>query len=149
MSMTEHIQCEKEVSLLVCFCFTCSSQNNNNILFHSCHLLLGVNLSQEFVNLSFSYAGQGLLFFCWWQQHFEFQLALVAVKGRSNVRNTHERLQISLPTKFLSLLQSVSMHLTVFQSVLLNLKQQQNLMSIMFSCIHLPIWPYPPKIMIF
>ena len=31
----------------------------------------------------------------------------------------------------------------------ISLKQQQNLMKIMFSCIHLPIWPYPPKIMIF
>ena len=34
-----------------------------------------------------------------------------------------------------------------FSSFLLSLKQQQNLMKIMFSCIHFPIWPYPPKIM--
>ena len=25
--------------------------------------------------------------------------------------------------------------------------KQQNLMKIMFSCIHFPVWPYPPKIM--
>ena len=47
--------------------------------------LLGVKLSPEFVNLYFLYAGRGLLFFCWWQQHFEFQLVCVAVEGRSNV----------------------------------------------------------------
>ena len=34
-----------------------------------------------------------------------------------------------------------------FSVFLLSLKQQQNLMKIMFSCIHFPIWPYPPKIM--
>ena len=57
---------------------------------HSCQPILGINLSPEFVNLHFSYEGQGLLFFCWWQQHFEFQLACVAVEGRSNlVQNTH------------------------------------------------------------
>ena len=74
-------------------------------IIHSCQPILGVNLSPELVNLYFPYAGQGLLFFCWWQQHFEFQPARVAVEGRSNVvRNTHARLQISLPTRFLSLL---------------------------------------------
>ena len=52
---------------------------------HSCQPLLGVNLSPEFVNLYFPYAGQGLLFFRWWQWHFEFQLACVAMEGRSNV----------------------------------------------------------------
>ena len=31
-----------------------------------------------------------------------------------------------------------------FSIFLLNLKQQQNLMKIMFSCIHFPVWPYPP-----
>ena len=39
---------------------------------HSCQPLLGVNLSPVFVNLYFPYAGRGLLFFCWWQQHFKF-----------------------------------------------------------------------------
>ena len=50
----------------------------------------------------------------------------------------------------------VSMHSTMacvncsfdyFSVFLLSLKQQQNLMKIMFSCIHFPIRPYPPKIM--
>ena len=38
---------------------------------------------------------------------------------------------------------------TSFSTFLLSVtvKQQQNLMKIMFSCIHLPVWPYPPKIM--
>ena len=47
----------------------------------------------------------------------------------------------------------VSVHLAVaciscsfdsFSIFLLSLKQHQNLMKIMFSCIHFPIWPYPP-----
>ena len=72
---------------------------------HSCQPLLGVNLSPEFVNLYFPYVGQGLLLFCWWQQCFEFQLARVAVEGKSSdVENTHAQLKISLLTRFLSLL---------------------------------------------
>ena len=31
-----------------------------------------------------------------------------------------------------------------FSIFLLSLKQQQNLMKIVFSCIHFPAWPYPP-----
>ena len=42
---------------------------------------------------------------------------------------------------------SLAARLTVFQSFLLSLKQQQNLMKIMFSCICFPVWPHPPKIM--
>ena len=34
-----------------------------------------------------------------------------------------------------------------FSIFLLSLKQQQNLMKIKFSCIHFPVWPYPPQIM--
>ena len=72
---------------------------------HSCQPLLGVNLSPESVDLYFPYAGWCLLFFRWWPRHFEFQPARVAVEGRSNVvRNTHAWLQISLLTRFLSLL---------------------------------------------
>ena len=74
---------------------------------HSCQPLLGVNISTEFVDLHFPYAGWGLLFFCW--QHFEFQLVHVAVEGRNSVaRNTHARLQISLLMRFLSLSHSAS-----------------------------------------
>ena len=76
---------------------------------HSCQPLLGVNLSPVFMNLYFPYAGQGLLFFHWWQRHFEFQLACVAVEGRSNVvLNKHARLQTSHPQRFLSLLHYAS-----------------------------------------
>ena len=70
-----------------------------------CVCLLGVNLSPEFVNLYFPYAGWVLLFFRWHQRHFEFQLAHVAVEGRSNVvLNMHAQLQISLLMRFLSIL---------------------------------------------
>ena len=76
---------------------------------HSCQPLLRVNLSPEFVNLDFPYAGWGLLFFRWYQQHFEFQSACVAVKGRNNVvLNMHAQLQISLLMRFLSLLHQAS-----------------------------------------
>ena len=40
---------------------------------------------------------------------------------------------------------SVSCSFNSFSIFLLRLKQQQNLMKIMFSCIHFPIWPYPPQ----
>ena len=40
----------------------------------------------------------------------------------------------------------VSCSFNSFSVFLLSLKQQQNLMKIMFSCIHFPIWPYPPQI---
>ena len=61
--------------------------------FHSCRPLSGVNLSTEFVNLYFSYTGQGLCC-CWWQRHFEFQQAHVVVEGRSSIAwNTHAQLQ--------------------------------------------------------
>ena len=76
---------------------------------HNCQPLLGVNLRPELVNLYFPYAGWGLLFFCWYLQHFEFQLACVAVEGRGNaVLNMHARLQISLLMRFLSLLHLAS-----------------------------------------
>ena len=42
---------------------------------------------------------------------------------------------------------SASCSFNGFSVFLLSLKQQQNLMKIMFSCIHFPVWPYPPKIM--
>ena len=83
-------------------------ENSSPILImpcHSCQPLLGVNHSPEFVNLYFTYAGWGLLFFRWYQQHFEFQSARVAMEGRSNVvLNMHAQLQISLLMRFLSLL---------------------------------------------
>ena len=38
----------------------------------------------------------------------------------------------------------VGCSLNSFSVFLLSLKQEQNLMKIMFSCIHFPVWPYPP-----
>ena len=81
-----------------------NTHTHAHIYIHSCQPLLGVNLSPEFVNLYFPYAGWGLLFFRWYQQHFEFQSARVAAEGRSNVvLNMHAQLQISLLMRFLSL----------------------------------------------
>ena len=48
-------------------------------------------------------------FFRWYQRHFEFQSAHVAVEGRSNVvLNMHAQLQISLLKRFPSLLHKAS-----------------------------------------
>ena len=82
------------------------------------------------------------------------------MEGRSNVvLNMHAQLQISHPKRFLSFLQYASqcafgngvcwLLVLQFFSLFASLKQQQSLMKIMFSCIHLPVWPYPSKIMIF
>ena len=116
----------------------------------------------EFVNLYFPYAGRGLLVLRWQQQHFELQPARVAVEGRScvvlNLPHHIARIQITqFQWDFLACCtRSVSVHLMMacvgcsfdtFSVFLLSLKQQQNLMKIMFSCIHFPVWSYPPKIM--
>ena len=122
----------------------------------SCQPLLGVNLSPEFVNLYFPYADWGLLLFRWWQRHFEFQLAHVAVEGRSNVvLNIHAWLQISLPVRLLSLCtRPVSVHLAMacvgclfdsFSVFLLSLKQNKISWKL---CFPVSIFQYghiPPK----
>ena len=41
----------------------------------------------------------------------------------------------------------VSCLFSSFSVFLLRLKQQQNLMKMMFACIHFPVWPYHPQIM--
>ena len=65
--------------------------------FHSCPLLLGVNLSPEFVNCISLMQAAVFCFFRWQQRQFEFQPTRVAVEGRSNVvLNMHAQLQISL-----------------------------------------------------
>ena len=75
------------------------------VVYHSCQPMLGVNPSPELVNLHFPYACWGLLFFRWYQRHFEFQSACVAMEGRSNVvLNMHAQPQISLLRRFLNLL---------------------------------------------
>ena len=126
---------------------------------NSCQPLLGVKLSPEFVNLYFPYAGWGLLFSIWYQQHFEFQSACVAVEGRSNVVLTMcmHNFKSHFWWDFLAYCtRPASVHLVMtfiscsfdsFSIFLFSLKQQQNLMKIMFSCIHFPVRPYPPQIM--
>ena len=48
-------------------------------------------------------------FFRWYQRHFEFQSARVAVEGRNNVvLNMHAQLQISLLKRFPSLVHEAS-----------------------------------------
>ena len=44
---------------------------------------------------------------------------------------------------------SVGCSFNSFSNFLFSLKQQQNLMKSVFSCIHFSLWPYPPKIIIF
>ena len=125
---------------------------------HSCQPLLGVNLSPEFVNLYFPYAGRGLLFFRWWQRHFEFQPACVAVEGRSCVVLTMQaQLQISLPVRFLSLLHKASQYAFGDGVCWLLVRQFFNLfaqfktatkshVNYVFLCQFSYIWLYPPQI---
>ena len=112
------------------------------------------------MNLYFPYAGQGLLLFRWWQQRFEFQLVHVAEEGKSSMCKIHMcSLKSHFRRDFLAYYtRPVSVHLAVacvgcsfnnFSVFLLCFTQPQNLMKLMFSCIHFPVWPYPPKIMIF
>ena len=65
------------------------------------------------MNLYFPYAGWGLLFFRWYQWHFEFQLAHVAVEGKNNVvlnMRAQLQFQISLLMRFLSILHEASQY---------------------------------------
>ena len=96
---------------------------------HSCQPLLGINLSPEFVNLYFPYAGRDYYFLlvaaAFWIQ------TGTCDSGRKKQccanLNTHAQLQISLPMWFLSLLAlglsvciwgwcALAAHLTVFLS---------------------------------
>ena len=49
-----------------------------------------------------------------------------------------------MPVSVLLAMECVGCSFDSFSVFLPSLKQQQNLMKIMF-CIHFPIWPYPPK----
>ena len=98
------------------------------------------------------YAGRGLLFFAGgsgflnsnqhvWQWKEEAVL--------SAVRNSLAQLQISLPTRFLSLLHKCAFgdgvsaaRLTVFQSFCSVKKKKKSHEFFLFSCIHFPIWIY-------
>ena len=127
---------------------------------HSCPPLLGVNLSPEFVNLYFPYAGRIFCFFAGgsgilnstqhvWQWKEEAMLCKIYMCDfKSHFRQDF----LAYGTRPVSLhlvMVCVSCSFDGFSVFLLSLKQQQNLMKIVLSCIHFPIWPYPPKIMIF
>ena len=129
---------------------------------HSCQPLLGVNLSPEFVHQYFPYAGQ-ILFFLF----FLFFLLVAAAfwiptgtcgSGRKKQCAKYICATSDLTSReILSLLHWASqcafgdgvcwLHIQQFFN-LFAIKQQQNLMKIMFSCIHFLIWPYPHKIKI-
>ena len=119
---------------------------------HCCQPLSGVNLSPEFVNLYFPYAGRGLLLFCWWQQCFEFQLwkekAVMCKIQTRNLKSHFRRDFLAYCTRPVSVLLAmacVGCSFNKFSVFLLCFTQQQNLMKLMFSCIHFQTWPYPPK----
>ena len=85
---------------------------------------------------------------------FWIPTACVAVEGRSDVVHMHD-FKSHFHWDFLAYCtRPVSVHLATasvgcsfnsFSVFLLGLKQQQNLMKIMFSFIHFPIWPYSPQ----
>ena len=136
---------------------------------HSCQPLLGVNLSPEFVNLYFPYAGQVFCFFAGsssilnsirhvWQWKEEALLCQICMHNFKSHFQSDFLAYCTRASKcaFSDGTRPVSVHLAMacvsclfnsFSVFLFSLKQQQNLMKIMFSCIHFPVWPYPPKIM--
>ena len=116
-------------------------------LLHSCQPLLGVNYSPEFVNLYFPYAGQVVVVFF-----------VVFFAGGSSILNSNQqccaKYTCTLTSNKIYCTRPVSVHFArggvgcsfnSFSIFLLSLKQ--NCMKIMFSCIHFPVWPNPPKIM--
>ena len=75
------------------------------------------------------------------------------MEGRSSVvLNTHAQQDLlaycTRPVSVHLVMACTGCSFNSFSVFLLSLKQQ-NLMKIMFSYIHFPVWPYPPKIMIF
>ena len=125
---------------------------------HSCQPLLGVNLRPEFVTPYFPYCRPVFIFFTggssiWNSNQYMWQWKEEAMLCKIHMCNSKSLFQ----QDFLAYCaRPVSVHLAIacvgcsfdsFSVFLLSLKQQ-NLMKIMFSCIHFPIWPYIPKIMI-
>ena len=125
---------------------------------HSCQPLLGVTLCLVFVTcislmqarvFCFFAGGSGILNSNWhvWQWKEEAMLCKIYMCDfKSHFRQDF----LAYGTR------PVSVHLVMafigcsfdsFSIFLLSLKQQQNLMKIMFSCIHFQVWSYPPKIM--
>ena len=131
-----------------------------NRSYHSCQPLLRVNLSPVFVNPYFPYAGQGLLFFAGGSSILNStgmcgsgrkkQCCAKYTCMTSNLTSS----EISKPNV---LGQSVCIWRwrvlaacsTVFGSFFLSLKQQQNLMKTVFSCIHFAIWPQVSKLVFY
>ena len=89
----------------------------------------------------------GLLFFHWWQWHFEFHLGEIHTHDFRSHFQQDFLAYCTRPVSVHLAMVCVSCSFDSFSiSFLLSLKQQ-NLMKIMFSCIHFPIWPYPSQIM--
>ena len=127
---------------------------------HSCQPLLGVNCSPELVNLYFPYGGWGLLFFAGgsgilnsnqhvWQWREEAMLCEIHTRNFKSHFWWDFLAYCTRPVSVHLAMACVGCSFDRFTFFLLSLKQQQNLMKIMFSCIHFPIWPHPTKIMIF
>ena len=125
---------------------------------HSCQPLLGVNLSPEFVNLYFPYAGQVFCFFAGnssilnsirhvWQWKEEALLRQICMHNFKSHFQSDFLAYCTRPVSVHLAIACVSCLFNSFSVFLFSLKQQQNLMKIMFSCTHFPVWPYPQKIM--
>ena len=110
------------------------------------------------MNLYFPYAGQGLLFFAGgssilnsnqhvWQWEEEAVLCKIHLHDfRSHFRQDFLAF-CARPVCVHLAMACVGCSFNSFSIFLLSLKQQQNLMKVIFSCIHFSIWPYlPPMI---
>ena len=127
-------------------------------VYHSCQPVLGINLSPVFVNLYFPYAGQVFCFFAGnssilnsirhvWQWEEEAMLCKIHMHDFKSHFQQEFLAYCTRPVSVHLAMACVGCSFDSFSVFLLSLKHQQNLMKIMFSCIHFPVWPYPPKIM--
>ena len=127
---------------------------------YSCQPLLGVNLSPEFVNLYFPlcrpvvscffFAGGSSILNS--NQHvWQWKVEAVLCKIHMHDFKSHFRqdflVYCTRPVSVHLVMACVGCSFNSFSIFLLSLKQQQNLMKIIFSCIRFPIWLNPPEIM--
>ena len=126
-------------------------------MLHICQPLLGVNLSSEFVNLYFHYAGWVFCLFTGgsgilnssqhvWQWKEDAVLCKIHMHDFKSHFQQDFLVYCTRPVSVHLAMVCVGCSFNSFSVFLLSLKQQQNLMTITFSCIHFPVWPYPPEI---
>ena len=128
------------------------------LLTYSCQPLLGVNLSPQFVNLYFPYTvrfcfvffagGSGILYST--QHVWQCKEEAMCEIHMHNFKSHFQQDFLACCTRPVSVhlaTACVSCSFNSFSIFLLSLKQQQNIVKIILSSVHFPVWSSPPKIM--